>query len=122
MKKINVLLMLTLMLTQSNSFSNEINLISSFSKKNITQDQTVKAYIYWQEEWHEGYISITNGILTSYQFSSLEDRINRGGQLTGYFQANEKFVKLNENNNLAIKYNFTHYLDFKGYRAYIIAN
>lgn len=122
MKKINVLLMLTLMLAQSNSFSNEINLISSFSKKNITQDQTVKAYIYWQEEWHEGYISITNGILTTYQFSSLEDRINRGGQLTGYFQANEKFVKLNENNNLAIKYNFTHYLDFKGYRAYIIAN
>lgn len=122
MKKINVLLMLTLMLTQSNSFSNEINLISSFSKKNITQDQTIKAYIYWQEEWHEGYISISNGILTSYQFSSLEDRINRGGQLTGYFQANEKFVKLNENNNLAIKYNFTHYLDFRGYRAYIIAN
>lgn len=89
----------------------------------ITQEQTLKAYIYWQEEWHQGYITISNGILTNYQFSSLEDRIDRGGrQLTGYFQANERFVPLNQNSQLAIKYNFTHYVDFRGYRAYIIAN
>lgn len=122
MKKIILFSMLSIMIAPSISFGSNVNYSITNHKNYIVQDQTIKAYIYFQEQWHEGYISISNGVLASYQFSSLEDRINRGGQLTGYFQGNEKFIKLNENNNLAIKYNFTHYVDFKGYRAYIMAN
>jgi hypothetical protein len=122
MKKIILFLTLTLMLTLSNSFAFDMNYSNSRSKKTILQDKTLKAYIYWQEEWHEGSISISNGVLATYHFSTLEDRINRGGQLTGYFRANERYVPLNQNNQLALKYNFTHYVDFSGYRAYIMAN
>lgn len=110
------------MLTLSNSFAFEMNYPNPTNEKIILQDKTLKAYIYWQEEWHEGYISISNGVLATYQFSTLEDRINRGNPLTGYFQANERFIALNQNNQLALKYNFTHFVDFGGYRAYIISN
>lgn len=122
MKKIILLLTLTFMLTLSNSFAFDMNYSNSTNKKIILQDKTLKAYIYWKEEWHEGYISISNGILATYNFDDLEDRLQVGSQLRGYFQDNERFVPLNQNSQLAIKYNFTHYVDFRGYRAYIIAN
>ena len=113
---------MNLFLNPSHSFANDISNYSSTKKKNIKQDRTFKAYILSKGEWHEGLISISNGVLSSYGFSSLEDRINTGGQLTGYFRGDERFVALNQNNKLAIEYNFTHYVDFNGYRAYIIAN
>lgn len=114
--------MLNLLLTTSNLFANNVNYSMPINKKQIVQEQSLKAYIYWQNEWHQGYISISNGVLSSYQFDDLNDRINTGNPLTGYFQANERFIALNQNSQLALKYNFTHFVDFRGYRAYIIAN
>lgn len=122
MKKFILLLMLNLLLTTSNLFANNVNYSMPINKKQIVQEQSLKAYIYWQNEWHQGYISISNGVLSSYQFDDLNDRINTGNPLTGYFQANERFIALNQNSQLALKYNFTHFVDFRGYRAYIIAN
>lgn len=86
------------------------------------QEKSLKAYIFYQGTWHEGFIMFNqteNGYqLTKYQFNDIY--IN-GSPLNGYFNY-EKFTKLNPNNELALKNNFTHYVNIQGLNAYIISN
>lgn len=88
----------------------------------IVQERSIKASIYFRGEWHYGYIKYqqqqTGYILTSYQFETIE--MPGQGQFIGYFPNNQfKFVALNPNNEYAKNYNFTHYVDIMGLRAYI---
>lgn len=90
----------------------------------VYQSRSIKAYINHQGQWHTGYIYYEpqqNGIrLTNYQFDTMYT-VN-GQSFSGNLGGNERFVPLNQNNNLARTYNFTHYLDLQGVRAYIISN
>lgn len=116
MKKIFFLILIgTLPMT---SFSNSSNLI----EKTIIQSNSIKAYISYQGNWHTGYIYYEqgqNGVrLIQYRF----DTINGLTGFSGNFGGDENFTPLNPNNSFAVKYNFTHFIDLQGVRAYIISN
>lgn len=88
----------------------------------VIQERSIKASIYVRGEWYYGdikYVQHEQGYtLTSYSFPSLE--IPGQGQFSRAFPNNQfKFVALNPNNEYAKNYNFTHYVDIMGLRAYI---
>ncbi|MFV8327631.1 hypothetical protein [Flavobacterium sp. ZS1P14] len=88
------------------------------------QSNTYEAYMYHNGNWNKGRITMRqteNGyVLSTYSFSDIYT-IN-GQQLSGNFYADQRLTRLNPNNDLAKNYNFTHYVDIQGVKAYIIAN
>lgn len=104
--------------------------ITTFSKRSIPiekiigQQNYVKAYVSYQGQWHTGYIYYEQTQygtkLTQYRFDTIY--LVNGQSLSGNLGGNERFTTLNPNNPLAVKYNFTHYIDLQGVRAYIISN
>jgi hypothetical protein len=88
----------------------------------VIQERSAKATIYVRGEWHYGYINYQQYpdgyVLTSYRFQTIE--LPGQGQFSGVFPNNQfKFIALNPNNEYAKNYNFTHYVDIMGLRAYI---
>jgi hypothetical protein len=78
----------------------------------------IQAYVYMQNEWIQGSVtySESQGLITGVQFP----RTDNG---TAYLSGPVRPTPLNPNNALAVKYNFTHYVDMAAYgRAYFILN
>lgn len=96
---------------------------SNFVKQptEIIQERSIKASIYVRGEWYYGdikYVQHQQGYtLTYYSFPSLE--IPGQGQFSGSLSNSSKFIALNPNNEYAKNYNFTHYVEIMGLRAYI---
>jgi hypothetical protein len=92
--------------------------------KYVNQSNSIEAYMSYQGNWHTGkiyYEQSQYGIkLLQYNFETINTLTGRG--LRGSFDGNEKFIALNPNNDFAIKYNFTHFIDLEGLKAYIISN
>lgn len=91
-----------------------------YESKIIEQERSYRAYINKQNKWLNGYVNVSNGKLTDYQFDNIDSNgSNQGKYITGQ----EQFYTLNPNNQLAINYNFTHYVDIAMLgRVYIISN
>lgn len=108
---------LTLSVESNNQIVKVIN--TCFLKSN-EQETRYKAYFNRQNKWHDGYVFVSEGRLTDYQFENLE---NVGSIQGKYITGQEKIYALNPNNQLAINYNFTHYVDVAMLgRIYLIAN
>lgn len=91
-----------------------------YACKIIEQERSYRAYINKQNKWINGYIYVNNGKLTDYQFDNIDSNSSNQGK---YITGQEQFYTLNPNNQLAINYNFTHYVDISLLgRVYIIAN
>ena len=92
-------------------------------KTEISQESSIEASIFAKGQWHRGYIKYQqnqNGYtLISYEFSTLETYNGTG--FTGNFGSGARFITLNPNNEYAKRFNFTHYVDIQGLRAYITA-
>lgn len=117
MKKLSLFLLVFLTISfSSTSYSN-------FHKVEykVKQSDSIKAYIYYQGVWHEGYITYNKTendyTLNEYQFNDLY--LMGGRPFSGYFRG-QRFTQLNPNNELAKQYNFTHYVEIQGTRVYII--
>lgn len=99
-----------------------INSSESNSYSELVQEKYITAYTFIKGRWYEGTIYYTQKSnsyeLFNYFFKDAPSIYGSG--LNGKFQDNERFVKLNPNNELAIKYNFTHYVDIDGIRIFII--
>ena len=93
-------------------------------KTEISQENSIKAFIYSKGQWHTGYITYQQTsdsyVLISYSFNTLE-KCYGCGHLNGSFADSQKFNPLNPNNEYAKNYNYTHYIDIQGFRAYITA-
>lgn len=97
---------------------------SKFPHLTFLNLNSIEAYVFYQGNWVKGsitYEATQQGYtLKSYNFSQV---YLAGGQtLSGYFYDGQRFTQLNQNNELAKKYNFTHYIDIQGIRAFIISN
>lgn len=117
MKKILFILLASILTTSFTTKSNPI-------KTEISQESNIKASIFAKGQWHNGYIRYQQNqsgyTLISYEFSTLETYNGTG--FTGQFLDRQaKFTALNPNNEYAKRYNFTHYVDIQGLRAYITA-
>lgn len=121
MKNLILTLIVFFCLSLSVGANNQIykNLNSKFLKSKL-QETRYKAYFNSQNKWYYGYVYLTDGKLSDYQFENLESNGSVQGK---YVTGQEKFYQLNPNNQLAINYNFTHYVDITMLgRIYIIAN
>jgi hypothetical protein len=126
MKKINFILVLMLVNLSTLEATTTIvkpkygKAIKS-KKENFQQRKDYDAYCFWQDRLYRGTITLIDGKLYDYNFRDLE---NDGVHTQKYIPSNAKFYALNENNKLAIQYNFTHYVEIPslGGRVYIIAN
>jgi hypothetical protein len=79
-------------------------------------NQSIQAYVLMRGQWIQGWVTYSeyNGTITSVSFPRTEYAY---AQLLGPVRP----TPLNPNNTLAIKYNFTHYVDITGYgRAFFV--
>lgn len=87
----------------------------------LIQERSIQASIYVRGQWYNGsikYVQHQQGYtLLSYSFPSLE--IPGQGQFSGSLSNSSRFIALNPNNDFAKNYNFTHYVEIMGLRAYI---
>lgn len=102
------------------------SLISECYTSNITsslqREQTVVAYMWWDNNWRSGnitYIRTQQGYTpVSYNFGDTQHRGGSISPLRGYFSG-DRFVPLNPNNELAKKNNWTHIITVEGIDAYL---
>lgn len=90
-------------------------------KENFQERKDYNAYCFWQDRLYQGTITVIDGKLYDYNFRDFE---NDGVHTQKYVPRNAQFIPLNQNNKLAVQYNFTHYVEIAtlGGRVYIIAN
>lgn len=95
--------------------SKKIKCINSTAKVE-KQEDAVRAYVRIQNEWIEGFVFINNGLVTRCQFKTID--LGNMQLRADIYQATRP-SSLNPNNPLAIKNNFTHFIDIPNYgRAY----
>jgi|GEM_PF-5890212 hypothetical protein len=118
MKKVTLVLAVTIGITCLMSFTNsQYEKETNLSALNIQNQKSVKAYVQTYNGWISGFVFITDGYVTKCQFP------NREKYPTPYISRKSKPFGLNPNNPLAIKYNYTHYIDIGAYgRAYFTMN
>ncbi len=115
MKKLLVILVLTVFITTLTSFSsnisNKLTTTNSISES-TQQQQVVPAYALCGGNWYSGQIAY---IITDQGYKPLYYWFNDfcGRQLQGQFY-NERFVPLNPNNQLAKQNNWTHTISLNG--------
>jgi hypothetical protein len=89
-------------------------IITSFSQQN---EISISAYVQIRNEWVEGYVYLVDGVITRCQFPDIE----AGMTIQARIYQRTKPSILNPNNPMAIKNNFTHFVDIPNYgRAYFI--
>jgi hypothetical protein len=126
MKKINFILVL-MAVNFSNTEANATVVKSKHEKsikskkENFQERKDYDAYCFWQDRLYQGTITVIDGKLYDYNFRDFE---NDGVHPQKSVPRNAKFYSLNQNNTLAVQYNFTHYIEIPslGGRVYIIAN
>jgi len=86
---------------------------SKMNTSNLQQEINYTAYVLGaNNSWIRGGITIVNGYVTKCQFPQ------RSGLIAKIYQK-ERPLQLNPNNAMAVKNNFTHYIDIPNYgRAY----
>jgi hypothetical protein len=110
MKKIILVLAVIIGITCLMSFTNShYEKERDLSALNIQNQKSIKAYVQTNDGWISGFVFITDGYVTKCQFP------NRHRLQTPAIQTKSKPFGLNPNNPLAIKYNYTHYIDIGGY-------
>jgi hypothetical protein len=118
MKKVTLVLAVTIGITCLMSFTNSrYEKETNLSALNIENQKRVRAYVKTNNGWISGSVTITDGYVTDCKFP------NRHRLQTATIISKSKPFGLNPNNPLAIKYNYTHYVDIGGYgRAYFTMN
>ena len=87
-------------------------IIPSFSNQN---EISISAYVQIRNEWVEGYVFLVDGFITRCQFPNIQ----AGTTLEAHIYQRTMPSVLNPNNSMAVKNNFTHFVDIPNYgRAY----
>lgn len=117
MKKYLLITLVGLTTMSFNTSTKEKLKTSNLKSVNQQRETTIRAYVQMRNEWVEGYVFVTNGLVTRCQFPNIQ--AGGGVQLRAQMYEATKPSFLNPNNPIAVNNNFTHYIDIPNYgRAY----
>jgi hypothetical protein len=92
-----------------NQYSNQNSSYGQYSQT----EKSIRAYVQIQGQWVEGFLFISNGLVTRCQFPNMMEIIGRDIRAQIYQPTNP--TRLNPNSQLAISNNFTHFIDIPNY-------